>query len=93
MLGQDFTTSALPPAGLAHVQPVRPQPVQRTVESVAKSHVRRFDTPSMYAAPPSAIEQLSSSARQFADVLDTTGNVQVASSVSGFVVGHVDLYA
>jgi hypothetical protein len=47
----------------------------------------------MIADPPSSIEQLSSSARQFADVLESTGSVVVASSISGFRMGHLDVYA
>jgi len=47
----------------------------------------------MSASQPNVVEQLVTSARQFADILDTTGNVQVAAWISGFRVGFLDIYA
>lgn len=93
MFGQDFSVTAASVIGATHTPVSRPQPQQRVVEGTAKPQLPQPDIGSMYAKPPSALERLSSAARQFADVLDTTGSVQVASSVSGFPVNHVDLYA
>ncbi len=93
MLGQDSTTAAVAAAGAPQVPLNRPRPEQRVVEGTAKSTLQQFQTGPMFARMPTAIEQLSRSARQFARVLESTGSVQVASGVSGFVVGYVDTYA
>ena len=92
MFGQDFSVGAAAAAGAALTPVSRPQPEQRVVESTAHAQLRQRDAGSNFARAPSALEQLSSSARQFADVLDATGSVQVASSVSGFQAGHLDMY-
>jgi hypothetical protein len=92
MLGADSSIQAIPVAVSAAVKPNQPQPEQRVVENVSRAALHQQHAGSTLARMPSAVEQLIHSARQFADVLDTTGNVQVASTVSGFHVGHVDTY-
>lgn len=93
MLGADHSIQAVPYTGPADVRPSQPPPPQRVVESAARSTLHQQQTQSMYARLPSGLEQLVDSARQFADILDSTGNVQVASFVSGFRVGSIDTYA
>jgi hypothetical protein len=93
MLGQDLSVAAAAAAGATQIQPARPQPEQRVVEGTGKSRLPDQETASMLAQPPSALQQLSSSARQFADILDSTGNVQLAASISGFRGGYLDVYA
>lgn len=93
MLGADHSIQAVPYTGPADVRPSQPPPQQRVVESAARSTLDQQQTRSMYASPPSGLQQLVSSARQFADILDSTGNVQVASYISGFRVGALDTYA
>ncbi len=93
MLGTSIPMQAVPYTGAVVARPSQPVPAQRVVESTAEVTLQRHSTASMYAAPPSSAQQLASSARQFADVLDTTGNVQIASSVSGLRIGFLDTYA
>ncbi len=93
MLGPDPTIEAAPAVAATHAPLTRSPPEPRVVENTARSELPRHETPTMFAEPPSSIEQLVSSARQFADILDTTRNVQVAAWISGFRVGVLDLYA
>jgi hypothetical protein len=93
MLGADASIQAVPLAGAAAVRPSQPQPETRVVESTSRASLQQQHARSTLARLPSALEELAASARQFAEVLDSTGNVQVASSVSGFRVGHLDTYA
>lgn len=93
MVGADFSLQAVPYVAPVAARPSQPQPETRAVESSAESTLQRHHAGSTLARQPSAVDQLVDSARQFADILDTTGNVQVASVVSGFRVGHVDTYA
>lgn len=93
MLGPDSSVGAAAAIGATQTPISRPQPQQRVVEGSAKPRLPQHDVGSMYAKPPSTLARLSSAARQFADVLDTTGSVQVASTVSRFPVGHLDVYA
>lgn len=93
MLGADTSIPAAPVAAAAAVRPIQPQPEQRVVESSARATLQEQFTGSVMSQGPSAIDQLAESARQFAEILDRTGNVQVASSVSGFRVGQIDTYA
>jgi hypothetical protein len=93
MLGADSSIQAVPNIAAAAVRPAQPRPEQRVVESAQRSTLHQQYSGSVSAGPPSAVEQLVESARQFADVLDSTGNVQVASTVSGFRVGFLDTYA
>jgi hypothetical protein len=93
MFGPDISTGAAAVAGIVPMPIHRPQPERRTVESTAHAKLEQQTTGSMLAQPPSALQQLSASARQFADLLDTIGSVQVASAISGFRAGHIDVYA
>ena len=92
MLGPDLTVSAVAAAGTAQTPVTRPPPEQRVVEEAAGAHLQRQETGTLSPRSPSPLRELSESARQFADVLDTTGSVQVASSISGFQPGHLDMY-
>lgn len=93
MVSADTSVHAVAYAGAAAQRPIEPPPQQRVVESTAQATLQQQQTASMYARMPSPVQDLVASARQFADILDRTGNVQVASSVSGFRVGFVDTYA
>jgi hypothetical protein len=93
MVGADFSLQAVPHMAPTAARPSQPQPETRAVESSAESTLQGHHAGSTLARMPTAIDQLVESARQFAEVLDTTGNVQVASTVSGFRIGHVDTYA
>jgi hypothetical protein len=92
MLGQDLTVSAVAAAGAAQTPVTRPPPEHRVVEKAAGSNLRRQETGVLAPRTPSPLRELSDSARQFADLLDTTGSVQVAASISGFQAGHLDMY-
>jgi len=81
MFGPDFSTGAAAITGIVPVLARGPQPAQRVVESTARSALEHSD-----------LQQLSKSAREFADLLDTTGDVQVALAISGFRAGHLDMY-
>ena len=93
MLAQDVTTSAAAVAGVPPGYYSRPPSQPRVVESAGNASLRQQQTASMLAEPPSAVQRLADSARQFAEILETTGNVFVASSVSGFRSARVDVYA
>jgi hypothetical protein len=87
------SNSSLPAAPLVAPATVRaaPAPAPRVVESTTggTSH----ETPGSTLAPPGTpIDELAASARQFAEILDSTGNLEIASSVSGFRIGHLDTY-
>jgi hypothetical protein len=92
MFGPDLATGAAAVTGIVPVLAQAPQPAQRVVESTARSALEHRETGSMITSPPSDLQQLSKSAREFADLLDTTGNLQVASAISGFRAGHLDMY-
>ena len=92
MFGQDLTVSAVATAGAAQTPVTRPPPEPRVVEKAAGGNLRRQETGVLDARAPTPLRELSKSARQFADLLDTTGSVQVASSISGFRAGHLDMY-
>ena len=92
MLGPDLTVGAVAAAGAAQTPVTRPPPEQRVVEEAAGSNLQRQETGTVSARASSSLQELSKSARQFADVLDTTGSVQVATSISGFQAGHLDMY-
>ncbi len=91
MFGPDFSTAAPAVTAVAPV-PARPQPEQRVVEDTARPQLARQETGTLFSPPAPDLQQLSASARQFADLLDTTGNVQIASAISGFRAGHLDMY-
>lgn len=93
MLGAESSMSAVPFAATAALRPVQPPPEVRVVENTARASLRQQHTGTHISRPPSAVDDLIQSARQFADILDRTGNLQVASSVSGFMVGGLDTYA
>jgi hypothetical protein len=92
MFGPDFSTGVAAAAGMVPVPVSRPPPEQRVVEDTARAELRHQHTRSALGQGPSELQQLSESARQFADLLDTTGNLQVASAISGFRAGHLDMY-
>jgi hypothetical protein len=92
MFGPDFSSGAAAVAGVVPVPASGPQPEQRVVENTGRSQLARQETGALYSRRPPDLQQLSASARQFADLLDTTGNVQIASAISGFRAGHVDMY-
>jgi hypothetical protein len=91
MFGPDFSTATAAVAGVAPV-PAQPQPQPRVVEETARPQLARQETGTLSSRPAADLQQLSASARQFADLLDTTGNVQIASAISGFRAGHLDMY-
>jgi len=73
------------------VPPPAPATTPRAVESTAQSTLQQQG--SVTVAPhASPIQELARSARQFAEILDATGNVQIASVISGFRLGHLDTY-
>ena len=92
MLGPDLTVSAVAAAGTAQTPVTRPPPEQRVVEEAAGANLQRQETGTVSARASSSLQELSKSAREFADVLDTTGSVQVAATLSGFQAGHLDMY-
>jgi hypothetical protein len=79
----------MPYTGPPQLLPSRPEPEQRVVEGSAETTLghNRTDSPGQAAA------RLSASARAFAAIVETTGDVQVASNITGFPIRHVDLYA
>lgn len=93
MFSQDFSTQAVSAAAAPSVQLTRPPPEPRAVESLSKARVRQESGGTTLAPAPTALQQLSASARQFADVLDATGSLNVATIVSGFHAGQLDVYA
>jgi hypothetical protein len=93
MFGPDYSAGTAAAAGMVPVLLSRPQPQQRTVEDTARATLQHQESGSTLAQAPSELQQLSQSARDFADLLDTTGNVQVASALSGFRARHLDMYA
>ncbi len=92
MLGQ-LNTTAVSVGAVTAPPAARPPPVHRVVESAPRARQQPLETGSTYAQPPTALEELTASVRQFADVLEITGNVHIASSVSGFRAMFLDLYA
>ncbi len=92
MFGPDFSTGVAAVAGMVPVPVSRPQAEQRVVEDTARAELRHQHTGSALGQMPADLQRLSESARQFADLLDTTGNLQVASAISGFRAGHLDMY-
>lgn len=94
MLGHDSTLQ--PVVGVGGPQaalPSRPQPEVRVVETAAKSDLQKQQTRSTSTNGQTGKDQFVKSVRRFADVLDSTGNVWVASSVSGFRTSGLDIYA
>jgi hypothetical protein len=74
------------------VQPPASATTPRIVESTAQSTLHQQG--GVTVAPQlNPLQELARSARQFAEILDATGNVQVASVISGFRLGHLDTYA
>jgi hypothetical protein len=93
MFGQDYSVQAVVTAGAPLVQSSRPPPEPRAVEGLAKARLRQQSANTTLAPSPTAVERLSASARQFADVLDATGSLSMAASISGFRAGQLDVYA
>ncbi len=91
MLGLEVTTPAVPAAGALHAPASRPPPETRTVEPTTEAPRRQAATPRT-AQPSPALDDLIASARAFANLLDATGSVQLASTLSGFQPGGLDLY-
>lgn len=92
MFTPDLSVHAVAPATAPPVQSTRPPPEPRAVEALAQARLRQRSTSTTLTPMPTELERLSASARQFADTLDATGNVDVAVAVSGFRVGQLDLY-
>ena len=93
MFGLDLTAPGVPVAGTPPVQPNRPPPEQRVVEGTEQSRLQQQDTATLTAESQNALGDFADSVRQFVQILDATGNVSVASSVSGFLTGRIDIYA
>lgn len=91
MLGE-FNTTAV--AGAAAAPPVtaRPPPAPRVVESAPRVRQSTLEFRPAHGRPTS-LDELAASVRQFAEVLEATGSVPLASSVSGFRSMYLDLYA
>ena len=91
MLGVDSTSPVVPYSGPVQVRANSPPPELRVVEDVARTTLaaRHAISPAI----PNALDEFVASVRQFAEILDTTRNVAMASSVSGFHVGVLDVYA
>lgn len=93
MLGVESTAHTMPYTGPPQLAQSRPQPEQRVVEGSEQTTSSRTRTGSTGEWTQSTVARLVASARQFAAILDTTGDVRAASSVTGFPVRYVDLYA
>jgi hypothetical protein len=93
MFAPDITPGAAAVAGVMQALSSRPQLTQRVVEDTARPELQQQGTGTLSDRAPTELQQLSKSARQFADLLDKTGNVQVASAISGFRAGRLDMYA
>ena len=91
MFGPDISAAA-PAIGALAAVPVRPQPQPRVVEETDRPQLGHQETGTLASPPAPDLRQLSASARQFADLLDTTGNVQIASAISGFRAHGLDVY-
>ena len=93
MLGPDLTVSAVPVAGAAAAPAPRPPPEPRTVESSAEAQLDGQQSAAQPDLTPDSLKRLISSARTFAALLDATGDVRMAASLSGFRAGQLDIYA
>jgi len=93
MVNTSLSTQGVPYGGPLEVALSRPPPQPRVVENVAHATLRQYESSPAYGRLPSALEELAYSARQFAELLDSTGSVAVASSISGLPVGGLDVYA
>jgi hypothetical protein len=91
MFGPDFSTAPAAVTAVAPV-PVRSPPPQRVVEDTAQPQLSHQETGTLLSPPAADLRRLSASAREFADLLDKTGDVQIASAISGFRRGHFDMY-
>ncbi len=97
MLGPDLTVSAAAVAGVSQVPVTRSPPTPRPVENTAGSRLDQQQTSQQSAAQAPQIDEslqnLSRAALTFANLLDATGDVRVAASLSGFRTGQFDTYA
>ncbi len=93
MFSTNLSTTGVPYGGPLQVALSRPPPQPRVVENVSHTTLRQYESGPANPRLPSALEELAYSARQFAELLDTTGSVAVASSISGLPVGGLDMYA
>jgi hypothetical protein len=97
MLGPDLTVSAVAVAGASQVPVTRPPPTPRPVERTAESRLDQQQTTDQpaeqLAATDETVQRLISAARVFANLLDATGDVRVAESLSGFRGGQLNVYA
>jgi hypothetical protein len=92
MSGFDALGPPVPYTGPVQVRSNAPPPEQRVVEQVEKPTLQSKaavgqDTDS------AELRDLVQSAQKFAQVLATTGDVQIASIASGFPLGRLDTYA
>lgn len=92
MFGTDLSVQAVPYTGPPPPRPSQPEPQQRVVEGSGEADLRPRGG-ALQAPAPSRVEQLKHSARQFVQLLESTGSVVVASSISGLRVGQLDTYA
>jgi hypothetical protein len=73
-----------------HAPTSRPPPSERVIEhSDAASNARVATDPSDDAKS----SELTASARRFAAIMQVTGDVRLAASLSGLPVGSIDTYA
>jgi hypothetical protein len=97
MLGPDLTVSAVAVAGVNQVPVTRPPPTPRPVESTAGPRLDPQQTSQQGAEQAPQVDEslrnLVRAARIFANLLDATGDVRVAQSLSGFRAGQFDVYA
>ncbi|MBK9118234.1 MAG: hypothetical protein IPM18_01335 [Phycisphaerales bacterium] len=92
MIGQTLPpVTALPVATTPHL-PTRSPPEVRTVERSAETTRVRPEGGPPHGVHQPSLQNLVRSAQAFANVLAHTGNVYVASTVSGFRV-PLDVYA
>ncbi len=94
MLGSEVSATAAASAGPTPAPTPQVQQAQRrVVEGVERSTLRQQSTGSALSKSGAGNADLVASARQFIKLLEATGNVQVASRLSGLKIGGVDLYA
>jgi len=93
MFSTNLSTRGVPYGGPLQVALSRPPPEPRVVENVAHATLRQYESSPANRRLPSALDDLAQSARQFAELLDSTGSVAVASSISGLAIGALDVYA
>lgn len=92
MLAANYTAPIAAPVPAQFTPRDRPPPAKRVVESTSGTDPPRAQTQSA-PGPMASAASLSRSARQFAAILEATGNVHIAAMMSGFSYGSLDVYA